>query len=195
MADSGVLKEKDYTLYWQGKSSGEHIVGVAVRNSLLSMIGPGSNGSERLLTLRLKTMAGPITLVSVYAPTKDEFYENLAAIVSSVPINEQRVLLDDFNTRVGADCQLVLSGEAPAQGFLETPALEAVAPIESDHIQECRCQERSTHTLLPQCGLQHRPLIGVLQDQTAAERYHRTKKRIDVSKMSQRVRCPIAHIF
>ena len=113
LVDSGALQEKDYTFYWQGKGSGEHReygVGFAVRNSLLSMIEPGSNGSERLLTLRLNTTAGPVILVSLYAPTmsptsdiKDEFYENLAAIISSVPNNEQLVLLGDFNARVGAD--------------------------------------------------------------------------------------------
>ena len=113
LADSGALKEKDYTFYWQGKGSGEHReygVGFAVRNSLLSMIEPGSNGSERLLTLRLNTTAGPVTHVSVYAPTmsatsdtKDEFYENLAAIISSVRNNEQLILLGDFNARGGAD--------------------------------------------------------------------------------------------
>ena len=113
LADSGVLKENGYTFYWQGKGSGEHReygVGFAARNSLLSMIGPSSNGSERLLTLRLNTTAAPVTLVSVYAPTmsatsdtKDEFYENIAALISSVPNNEQRVLLGDFNTRVGGD--------------------------------------------------------------------------------------------
>ena len=85
-------------LCWQGKGSGEHReygVGFAVRNSLLIMIEPGSNGSERLLTLRLNTTAGPLTLVSVYAPTmsatsntKYEFSENLAVIISSVPNNE-----------------------------------------------------------------------------------------------------------
>ena len=112
LADSGALKEKDYTFYWQGKGSGEHReygVGFAVRNSLLSMIEPGSNGSERLLTLRLNTTAGPVTLVSVYAPTmsatsdtKDEFYENLAAIISSVPNNEQlRPCPHLFRSRTG----------------------------------------------------------------------------------------------
>ena len=113
LADSGALKEKDYTFYWQGKGSGEHReygVGFAVRNSVLSMIEPGSDGSERLLTLLLNSTAGPVTLVSVYAPTlsatsdiKDEFYENLAAIISSVPNNEQLVLMGDFNARAGAD--------------------------------------------------------------------------------------------
>ena len=102
LADSGALQGKYYTLSWQGKGSVEHIeygVGFAVRNSPLSMIEQVSNGSERLLTLRLNTSAGPVTLVGVYAPTmsatsdkKDEFYENFAAVISSVPNNEQLVV-------------------------------------------------------------------------------------------------------
>ncbi len=113
LADSGSLKEKDYAFFWQGRSSDEprqHGVGFAVRNSLLSTVEPGSNGSDRLLTLRLNTTAGPVTLVSVYAPTlsatpdaKDEFYDQLAATISSVPSKEQLILLGDFNARVGAD--------------------------------------------------------------------------------------------
>ena len=35
--------------------------------------------------------------------TKDEFYENITAIISSVPNNEQLILLGDFNARVCAD--------------------------------------------------------------------------------------------
>ena len=113
LADSGTLKETDYTLYWQEKGSEEHIeygVGFAVRNSLLSIIESGSNGSERLITLRLNTFAGQSPLSAFYAPTmsatldtKDEFYENFSAIISSVPNNEIHVLLGDFNARVGAD--------------------------------------------------------------------------------------------
>ncbi|XP_066294596.1 craniofacial development protein 2-like [Branchiostoma lanceolatum] len=89
LADSGTLKEQDYTFYWQGKGCNEPRepgVGFAVKNTLLRMVEPGSNGSARLLSLRLNTTKGPITLVSVYAPTlaatpevKDEFYENLTA--------------------------------------------------------------------------------------------------------------------
>ena len=72
LADSGTLKEKDYTFFWQGQRSNEpraHGVGFAVRNSLLRMVEPGSGGSERLLTLRLNSATGPVTLISVYAPT------------------------------------------------------------------------------------------------------------------------------
>ena len=72
LVDSGVLKEKDYTFFWLGERSNEpreHGVGFAVRNSLLKMVEPGSGGSERLLTLRLNSATGPVTLISVYAPT------------------------------------------------------------------------------------------------------------------------------
>lgn len=113
LADSGTLRENDYTFYWHGKDSDEpreHGVGFAVKNTLLKIVEPSSNGSPRLLTLRLNTTDGPVTLISVYAPTfadmpevKDEFYENLASIVKNIPSSENLVLLGDFNARVGAD--------------------------------------------------------------------------------------------
>ena len=49
LANAGMLKERDYTFFWQGKSSvepREHGVGSEVKNSLLSMVEPGSSGSE-----------------------------------------------------------------------------------------------------------------------------------------------------
>ena len=112
-ANAGTLKERDYTFFWQGKSSDEpreHGVGFAVKNSLLSMVEPGSSGSEWLLNLCLNTTEGPVTLVSVYTPSlsatldaKDEFYENLASTIRNIPSTKQLVLLGDFNARVGAD--------------------------------------------------------------------------------------------
>ena len=61
LADSGTLKEKDNTFFWQGKRSKElreHGVGFAVRNTLLRMVEPGSCGSERLLALHLNYATG-----------------------------------------------------------------------------------------------------------------------------------------
>ena len=108
-ADSGTLKEKDYTFFWQGKSAEhrrEQGVGFAVRNTLLKMVEPGDKGCERLLTLRLYTSNGPISLISAYAPTlttpevKDEFYSSLNVVIKNISNNEQVVLLGDFNARV-----------------------------------------------------------------------------------------------
>ena len=111
LAEAASLREKDYTFYWHGKPKDEkreHGVGFAVKNSLLKMIEPPSNGSERILTMRLNTTSCPVTLISVYAPTlmassdtKDEFYENLCATLLKVPSSDQVVLLGDFNARVG----------------------------------------------------------------------------------------------
>ena len=49
LAEAASLKEKDYTFFWQGKAKDEkreHGVGFAVKNSLLKMVEPPSNGSE-----------------------------------------------------------------------------------------------------------------------------------------------------
>ena len=54
LADSGGLKEKDYTFSWQGKSADhprEHGVGFAVRNTSLKVVEPGEKGFERPLAL------------------------------------------------------------------------------------------------------------------------------------------------
>jgi len=73
------------------------------------MVQPGSKGSERFLVLLLNTAESPVTSASVHASKrsatldgKNEFYENLAAIIGSIPSKEQILLLADFNTRVGA---------------------------------------------------------------------------------------------
>ena len=115
LPDSGTLKEKDYTL-WQGKASDarrEHGVGFAVKNHLLPTIQLGSKGTARLLALQLNTTTGPVSLVSVYAPTltatpeaKDEFYDSLKSLVRDIPDSHQLILLGDFNARVGAEHEL-----------------------------------------------------------------------------------------
>jgi hypothetical protein len=53
------------------------------------------------------------TLISAYAPTmtnpddvKYKFYDELNAIISSVPRSEELILLGDFNARVGQEHQL-----------------------------------------------------------------------------------------
>lgn len=113
LAESGTLREKDYTFFWRGKRADErreHGVGFAVRNTLLKLVQPVDIGSERLMILRLHTSSGPVTLVSVYAPTltstpeaKDEFYTNLSDAIKNIPSKEHLILLGDYNARVGSD--------------------------------------------------------------------------------------------
>ncbi|XP_022799771.1 craniofacial development protein 2-like [Stylophora pistillata] len=115
LADSGSLRESDYTFFWQGLSQDErrqHGVGFAVRNSPLATTEKLTGGLERILVLRMKTSTGFVNFLSVYAPTltssteaKDQFYEALEETVSQIPRSKSVYLLGDFNARVGSDWQ------------------------------------------------------------------------------------------
>ena len=110
---NGKVVEKDYTFFWQGKPAEEprqHGVGFAVRNSLLPMIEPPSDGTERILSMGLNTSSGKVNLMSIYAPTltstqdiKDKFYSELDEALKKIPTSEELFLLGDFNARVGAE--------------------------------------------------------------------------------------------
>ena len=65
LPSNGSLKEEDYTFFWQGKAPEEHRVhgvGFAVRNSLLPSVEPPSEGTARILSLRLTTTSGPVNI-------------------------------------------------------------------------------------------------------------------------------------
>ena len=113
LADSGQLREHDYTFFWRGKAADEvriHGVGFAVKNTLLSSITQPSGGNERILTMSLQTRSGKVNIISAYAPTldadpevKDRFYDELSDVVSRIPLEDEMILLGDFNARVGSD--------------------------------------------------------------------------------------------
>lgn len=115
LADLGIVRESEYTFFWQGKASGEariHGVGFAVRNKLMSKVELGNDGTERILTIKVNTTLGPVTLVSTYAPTlaaspedKDAFYNQLSSLIRDIPPEQQLLLLGDFNARVGNDSE------------------------------------------------------------------------------------------
>ena len=56
LPETGAVRERDFTLFWQGKPSDEvreYGVGFAVKNRLLGSITPPAEGTERILSLRL----------------------------------------------------------------------------------------------------------------------------------------------
>ncbi|KAL7877616.1 hypothetical protein SRHO_G00042590 [Serrasalmus rhombeus] len=86
LAESGSLKEKDYTFVWQGKSTEDRREHGVVR------------------------IAGAVTLISAYAPTltstpeaKDKFYTNVNDVIRNIHCSEHLILLGDLNARVGGD--------------------------------------------------------------------------------------------
>ena len=54
LAESGIIRERDYSFFWQGKAADEtreNGVGSAIKHNLLDSIIPPSEGTERLLKL------------------------------------------------------------------------------------------------------------------------------------------------
>nr|XP_027220778.1 craniofacial development protein 2-like [Penaeus vannamei] len=94
LAGNGSVKEKDFTMLWQGKppeDTREHGLGFALRNSLL-----GSVGSVSLISIHAPTLTSSAEL-------KDKFYYDLNAITRSVPDKQTLLIAGDFNARVGTD--------------------------------------------------------------------------------------------
>ena len=95
--ESGILRERDYSFFWQGKAADEtrkHAVGFAIKTICWVPLFP-SEETERLLKFQLQTSAEFISLISAYAPTltsaselKDSFYDDLGAAISKVPPQE-----------------------------------------------------------------------------------------------------------
>ena len=87
-------------------------VGFAIRSHLVSMLGRLPRGlNDRLMVMQLHlTNKQKATLISAYAPTmtnpeevKDQFHEQLDALIAAVPRSEKLIILGDFNARVGTD--------------------------------------------------------------------------------------------
>ena len=113
LAESGSLKESDYTFFWQGKKEDEqrqHGVDFAVRNTLLDKVQLGYQSTERLMSLAINTAEGPNNLLCTYTPTiaasaeaQDAFYIQIDSLIQGISKQENLIILEDFNARVGSN--------------------------------------------------------------------------------------------
>ena len=111
LPESGSIKESSCTIFWHGKPQGqrrEHGVGFAIRNNIIPFCETPVAITIRLMTLKVHTTKGPLTLFSVYAPNlqaddedKNNFYQELEQEIEKVPETETLIILGDFNARVG----------------------------------------------------------------------------------------------
>ena len=119
-SDKGQLTEigGGYTFFWSGRSSEERReagVGFAIKDHLVKKLDSIPEGlNDRLIKLKFPLdKKRSATLISAYAPTmtnpddaKEKFYEELDALISTVPQSDKLILLGDFNARVGKDHQV-----------------------------------------------------------------------------------------
>ncbi|VDL86332.1 unnamed protein product [Schistocephalus solidus] len=113
----------DDTFCWSGRPKAERLdagVVFVIRNDIMGRLLCLSQGiNDRLMSLRLPLRGDHFaTIISAYAPpmtssdeAKDKFYEDLHAMLATVPNVGKLIVLGDFNARVWMDhvaCQVLL---------------------------------------------------------------------------------------
>ena len=103
----------DYTFYYSGKSNDsprEYGTGFMVFGKARNAVIGFNPVDERLCTLRIRGKFFNYTLINVYAPTeendneeKDVFYEKLVEVYDGAPKRDIKILLGDFNAKVGRE--------------------------------------------------------------------------------------------
>nr|VZI24610.1 unnamed protein product [Spirometra erinaceieuropaei] len=116
-SEQGQLEEvgAGYTFFWSGRPRAERRdagVVFVIRNEIVGRLPCLSQGiNDRLMSFRLSLWGGKFaTIISAYAPTmtnpdavRDKFYEDLHALLATVPKADKLIVLGDFNARVGTD--------------------------------------------------------------------------------------------
>nr|VZH99654.1 unnamed protein product [Spirometra erinaceieuropaei] len=113
----GQLKEvgAGYIFFWSVRPKAERRdtgVAFAIRNDIVGRLPCLPQGiNDLLMSLRLPFRRGKfVTIISAYAPTmtnpdavREKLYEDLHALLATVPKADKLIGLDDFNARVDAD--------------------------------------------------------------------------------------------
>nr|VZI50622.1 unnamed protein product [Spirometra erinaceieuropaei] len=116
-SEQGQLEEvgAGYTFFWSGRPRPERPdagVAFAIRTDIVGRLACLPQGiNDRLMRLRLPLWGGKFaTIISAYATTmtnpdsvRDKLYEDLHALLATVPKADMFIVLGDFNARVGTD--------------------------------------------------------------------------------------------
>ncbi|VDL94958.1 unnamed protein product [Schistocephalus solidus] len=104
-----------YTFFWSGRPKAEQRdagVAFAIRNDIVGCLPCLPQViNDRLMSLHMPLRGDKFaTIISAYAPpmtsadpAKEKFYEDLHALLATVPKADNLIVLVDFNARVGTD--------------------------------------------------------------------------------------------
>ncbi|VDL89626.1 unnamed protein product [Schistocephalus solidus] len=104
-----------YTFFWSGRSKAERCdacVAFAIQNDIVGRLPCLPQGiNDRLMNLRLPLRGdNSTTIISAYAPpvtssdvAKEKLYEDLHALLATVPKAFNLIVLGEFNNRIGTD--------------------------------------------------------------------------------------------
>jgi exonuclease III len=109
----GIVERRDINIYYScQKSKHEFGCGVIVSKNVKHLVIDFIPIDHRICTLRVKGRFNNLSLICAHAPTeeknediKDTFYDDLETTITKCPKNDVKVLLGDFNTKVGSEDQ------------------------------------------------------------------------------------------
>jgi exonuclease III len=111
---SGMQDLKKHSILYSGKERGSHEFGMAfiVGNSMGVNIMDYQPVSESIAVLRIRMKFYNMCIINVHAPTedkgeheKDTFYQDLDRTVDFLPSNNVKLILGDFNAKVGRESE------------------------------------------------------------------------------------------
>ena len=101
-------KEAKYKFHWCGNDKGVGGVGILTSEKWVSSIFEVKRPSDRIIHVRLSLGEAIVSIISVYAPQagrneseKDDFYDDLLSVVTSIPSQEVMFICGDFNGHIG----------------------------------------------------------------------------------------------
>jgi len=108
--NSGNFVSEDVTVLYSGGDRHERGVGVLISKEAAKSMISWEPVSDRIMTLRLRTRFTCATIIQAYAPTdgapdmdKDIFYNQLGAVMDSIPSYDLKIVMGDFNAQIGRD--------------------------------------------------------------------------------------------
>lgn len=106
----GISEVGDYIFFNSGKETDYFGTGFMIHKSLRQTVLKFDPISDRICKLRLRGKYRKISIVNVHAPTndktdeiKEKFYENLREIISSIPKYDIKLVIGDFNAKIGKE--------------------------------------------------------------------------------------------
>ena len=101
-------KEAKYKFHWSGNDKGLGGVGILTSEKWITSIFEVKRPSDRIIHLILSLGEAIISIISVYAPQtgrneseKDDFYDDLLSVTTSIPPSEIMFICGDLNGHVG----------------------------------------------------------------------------------------------
>lgn len=109
---NGNIKKENITLFYSGFGNGKHEngVGFMVQDKVLSCIKHFAAVSDRICYIQIAGRLFDLVIINCYAPMEDKnddikdiFYEELEAVYDSLPLHCVKMVVGDFNSKVGRE--------------------------------------------------------------------------------------------